>query len=328
MAIMPVPKNGASRWRLPVLVTKAPAMMKVYEEVDRLAATELSVLILGETGSGKDVLARLIHEKSHRSAGPFVAVNCATFPKDLVQAELFGVEAKVATGVERRPGKIELANGGTLFLDEISDMSPVAQASVLRVLEDHELWRIGSRSPISVSLRVIAASNCCRGGEATISLRTDLYWRLAGYVIELPPLRERRCDIPMLAKHFVSEAAARNGGNWPRLTQDALDLLIRYHWPGNIRQLRQEMERAVAMTGPASFIEAPVLSCRVRSHDPDPKQPCDLRGTVRELERKTIARALLDTGNDVDIAAHVLGVSVSTLYRKMRKLGLRPKNNE
>jgi two-component system NtrC family response regulator len=233
-----------------MLVGQSPLMKELRARLGRIADTNFTVLVEGESGAGKELVAREIHASSHRHRGPFIAVNCAALVETLLEAELFGIEDRTATGVKGRRGKFELADKGTLFLDEVADLSPTAQAKLLRVLQDLSIERVGGQEAHRVDIRVIAATNrslrsMVDGGR----FRADLYYRLAGVEVYVPPLRARRDDIPLLVSHF---AARHRRTRSLSLTSSALEALMAYDWPGNVRQLARALERAVALApGPA-----------------------------------------------------------------------------
>jgi DNA-binding NtrC family response regulator len=224
-------------------------MVRVVETARRAAASDASVLITGETGTGKEVIANLIHRRSARASRPFVKVNCAAFPETLLESELFGHERGAFTGAERRKeGRFELADGGTLFLDEIAEMSREAQVKLLRVLQEHQFTRLGGTRPVSVDVRIVAATN--RDLERAVReqvFREDLYYRLNVIRLEVPPLRERREEIPLLVEQFLAEARRRMGRGPEALSPAAMDLLYRHPWPGNVRELKNAIERCAVM---------------------------------------------------------------------------------
>ncbi|HEY3229122.1 MAG TPA: sigma-54 dependent transcriptional regulator, partial [Roseiflexaceae bacterium] len=239
------------------MIGRSPAMREIYKTIGRVADSEASVLISGETGTGKELAANLIHQFSSRRNGPPpVKVNCAALPETLIESELFGHEKGAFTGAAtQRRGKFELADGGTLFLDEVGDMNPSAQAKVLRVLQEGELERVGGAETIKVDVRVIAATNKNLADEiAAQRFREDLYYRLAVVPIELPPLRTRREDIPSLVGHFVEQVCAANDRRTKRVVQGAMTLLMQHDWPGNVRELKNVVERLVILTGEADVI--------------------------------------------------------------------------
>ena len=233
-----------------MLVGQSLLMKELRARLARIADTNFTVLVEGESGAGKELVAREIHAGSHRHHGPFVAVNCAALVETLLEAELFGIEDRTATGVKGRRGKFELADKGTLFLDEVGDLSPTAQAKLLRVLQDLSVERVGGQGAVKVDVRVVAATNrSLRSMVDAGRFRTDLYYRLAGVEIYVPPLRARRDDIPLLVSHFAARYRRTRSLS---LTAPALEALIAYDWPGNVRQLARALERAVALApGPA-----------------------------------------------------------------------------
>jgi DNA-binding NtrC family response regulator len=295
---------------------------KLYRRAGKVARGNVPVLILGESGSGKEVLARWIHARSRRSEGPFLAVNCAALPRELLESELFGIEKGVATGVEARPGLLERGSGGTVFLDEVGDMAPETQAKVLRVLENTSLFRVGGRNPVEVDVRFVAATN--RELEALVEeggFRRDLYHRLAAFQVKLPPLRERREEIPSLAARFFHRELAKNGLESPGITRAALGALVHYQWPGNVRELQNEIAKASLLLEPGEPLDLRHLSPRIRPEAGSPL-PLTLDETVRRAEREAFAVALAATQGDAAQAMEILGVSRTTYYRKLKELGL------
>ena len=303
-----------------------PEMARIYRQAGKVARGGVPVLILGESGAGKEVLARWIHGRSRRAAGPFLAVNCAALPRELLEAELFGIEKGVATGVEARPGLLERGSGGTVFLDEIGDMAPETQAKVLRVLESTSLFRVGGRAPVPVDVRFIAATN--RDLESLVEaggFRRDLFHRLAAFQVKLPPLRERREEIPGLAARFFHREVEKNGIASPGITRASLGALVRHPWPGNVRELQNEIAKATLLLEPGEALDLQHLSERVR-HPPGESAPpsasLTLDETVQRAEREAFAVALAATGGDAARAMAILGVSRTTYYRKLKELGI------
>lgn len=300
-----------------------PEMRQIYADAAKVARGDVSVLITGESGTGKELLARYLHAASLRSGGPFVALNCAALPRDLLEVELFGIERGVATGVDSRPGKFELADGGTLFLDEIGDMAPETQASILRVLQERIVYRLGGKDARAARIRVVAATN----RDLTPMLddgrfRTDLYHRIATWVVELPPLRLRRADIPNLAAYFLAKEAAKHSRRVGGLSRGAVDALVDFDWPGNVRQLEHEMARAVL------FLEDGEMLDTVRLHPAILSRGGAAAGTLEEArasaERDEIIGALQTHKGDVGAAAERLGISRATAYRRIKSLGIDP----
>jgi DNA-binding NtrC family response regulator len=298
------------------IVSRSPVMQRALEVARSAAHTASTVLILGESGTGKELLARAIHAESDRREGPFVPVSCAALPDTLLESELFGHEKGAFTGaVSRRKGTFEAADGGTLFLDEIGDISPKLQLDLLRVLEDRQFCRVGSTEPVRVDVRIIAATNRnLRKALDSGAFREDLYYRLHVVPIELPPLRDRREDIPLLVDHLLERLAIEMKRPIDGVSRDALAVLMTYPFPGNIRELRNILERAlVVATGPA--IHASDLHLPVEAARGD--------GTLEAIERQHIARILEQTGGNVSQAARILDIDRVTLYNKIKKFRLR-----
>ncbi len=298
------------------LIGQAPAFRRVLELVQRVAPTDVTVLVRGESGTGKERVARLIHSLSPRDRGPFVPLNCAAVPETLLEAELFGIERGVATGVSARVGKFELANGGTLFLDEVGDLSPSLQAKLLRVVQDREVERVGGRQRVHVDVRLVTATH--RDLEAMLAtgdFRRDLYYRLRVVELGLPPLRERRGDIALLAHHFVRFHAKRLGRPGLHLSREALELLLHHDYPGNVRELENLLEAAVALaTG--GTIEAPDVRLALGARLPTGGE---LAGTLDEVVYEHVARTLERCGGNRSEAARELGIDRSTLYRMLAR---------
>ncbi len=296
---------------------------RIYRSAGKVARGNVPVLVLGESGAGKEVLARWIHARSRRAEGPFLAVNCAALPKELLEAELFGIERGVATGVEARPGLLERASGGTVFLDEVGDMAPETQAKVLRVLESTSFYRVGGRNPVQVDVRLISATN--RELDALVEegvFRRDLFHRLAAFQVKLPPLRERKEEIPSLAARFFHRELEKNGLTSPGITRAALGALVRHPWPGNVRELQNEIAKAALLLEPGEPLDLEHLAERVRQV-PDQGARClTLEETVLRAEREAFAVALAAAEGDASRAMELLGVSRTTYYRKLKELGL------
>jgi two-component system, NtrC family, response regulator AtoC len=327
----------------PPLVGDSAAMRTIYEMVARVADSPSTVLITGESGTGKELIAKALHRGSSRRDKPLIKVNCAAIPKDLVESELFGYERGAFTGaVGSKPGRFELADGGTLFLDEIGEVPVEMQVKLLRALQESEFERVGGIKTLRVDVRLIAATN--RDLKALISegkFREDLYYRLAVVPIVLPPLRDRREDIPLLVKHFVEKYDQRLGKKVEGIEDEALQLLLGYSWPGNIRELENLMERSVLFAdGP--LIQASALPDSLRERGPQAAVPiaavgplgaiaapsgASMKEIVRqaqaELEKELITRALDETGGNVTRAAKRLQISRKSLQVKMKELGLR-----
>jgi len=299
----------------------SPAVRKIYSNAAKVAIGKISVLIHGESGTGKELLARYIHRASPRAEGPLVNLNCAALPRDLLEAELFGVEKGAATGVESRPGRFEQADGGTLVLDEIGDMAPETQARILRVLQEQEVFRLGATRPRKVDVRIVSATN--RNLEQLMAegkFRPDLFHRIADWVVELPPLRQRREDIPNLAIHFLSEAARKIGVAPAGISKRAVEILGRAPWPGNIRQLEREMSRVALFLSDGDLLESSHLQLSLLSQDEKQSSGGSLRNRLEEAEKAVILEVLEVSGGDVVEAARLLEIGRSTLYRRMAAL--------
>lgn len=297
-------------------------VQRIYEQAERVARGDVGVMVYGESGTGKEVLAGFIHAASPRSNKPLVAINCASLPKDLLEAELFGVERGVATGVEARAGKFESADGGTLFLDEIGDMAPETQAKILRVLQEKKVFRLGGQKSHAAECRIIAATN--RPIHKMIqegTFRADLFHRIATWEVELPPLRRRRGDIPNLAAYFLSQEAERYNIRVRGISRAALRALRRYRWPGNIRQLKNEISRSALFLEDKELLDTGRLSSTIRG-----RQPAQAGGSLAEIleavERDEIAATLDACGGDTSLAAEQLQISRPTLYRRIKSLGI------
>jgi len=318
----PGPVKSSSPPPLPAPPTVSPRVRSIYESAARVAQGNISVLILGESGTGKEVLARYLHAASPLVDGPFLCLNCAALPRDLLESELFGVEKGVATGVDPRPGRFELADGGTLFLDEIGDMALETQARILRVLQSGEVYRLGGRKARRVHIRIIAATNRDIGSMvASGSFRSDLYHRIAGWVVQLPPLRERVEDIPNLATFFLAREAHRAGISVRGISRRALDALLAYDWPGNVRELETEMARAVLFLENGDLLDSIRLAANVLAASTENGTGGTLAELLERAERAAIRRALSLTGG-ADETAKRLGISRATLYRRMKALGI------
>ena len=308
----------------------SPPLMEVIEQAKTIARGNTTVLILGESGTGKELFAQSIHNASPRASRPFVAVNCGALPRNLVESELFGYEDGAFTGASRtgKPGKFELADGGTIFLDELGEMPMDAQVSLLRLLQNGEVTRIGGKSSRTVSVRVIAATN--KNLEEAVrqhTFREDLYYRLNVFTLNVPPLRERSSDIALLINHFLDHFVASLGRGPLRVTDRAMDVLLGYPWPGNIRELENVIERMVHMSQGVPSIDIDVLPANILNHEGIPggvPRPAVPRGLLSHQEKETIVRALQEAGGNIRATAKALGISRSGLYVKMRRFGLSP----
>jgi len=324
-------ENRALRRRLSGTVEflgESPAIIRILESVERVARSDAGVLITGENGTGKELVARAVHLGSERALGAFVDVNCAAIPRDLIESELFGHEAGAFTGASaRRTGKFEQAHGGTLFLDEVGDMSLQAQAKILRVLETREVERVGGNKKIPVDVRVLTATNkdllkAVEEGE----FRRDLYYRLNVIPIHIPPLRERREDIPLLSRHFLAQFCKTVGRDCLRLTEDAVSALRAMDWPGNVRELRNFMERLAVLSGSREIGAKDVN----RALDPGcsaTEDPFESASTFEEFkekaERQFFIRMLEKFDWNIKRTADALKMQRSNLYKKIEKYGLK-----
>ena len=320
------------------LIGSSSAMQGVYSLIERVAPTDVNVLLTGESGTGKEMVAREIHTRSRNPSGPFVSVNCAAMPGELIESELFGHEKGAFTGAAgRRVGKFEAANGGTLFLDEIGDMSLSTQAKVLRAIEEKTFQRLGSNENLSTEARIISATN--KPLEAEIKsgkFREDLYYRLCVVRINLPPLRDRKTDIPALVNTFCDRFSLAYKRRPLKISRQALKVLLEYEWPGNARQLRNCIERAVVLTESEEVgvdaLPEEILSDQERVH-PISKaaegitvsHSLDFRTAKREFERQYVEYTLEQAGGNVTRAAEALGMHRQSLQHKIRELGLSKK---
>ena len=309
------------------IVGKSASMKAIYDKVAKTAPTSGRVLITGENGTGKELVARALHDQSRRAKGPFVKVNCAAIPSELIESELFGHEKGSFTGATKdRRGKFEQADGGTLFLDEIGDMNPSAQAKVLRALQEGELERVGGTETIKVDVRVIAATNKDLPAEiAANRFREDLFYRLNVVPIEMPPLRARKDDIPALIEHFLALACARDDRRVKRMAPGAVTLMMQHDWPGNVRELKNVVERMVILTGDNDMIgEADVRDAlpRVQPVKGHYEAGTPFKDLVAAAEREIILAALEAHDHHVSNTAKDLQLERSHLYKKMRALGI------
>ncbi|HEY2988734.1 MAG TPA: sigma-54 dependent transcriptional regulator [Candidatus Binatia bacterium] len=318
-----------SRHRIEGIIGESGQMLEVVSLVRRVAPSEATVLIRGESGTGKELIAKAIHFASPRASGPLVKINCAALPETLLESELFGHEKGAFTGaMTSRQGRFELADGGTLFLDEIGDLPPHLQAKLLRVLQEREYEKVGSSRPVPVNVRILAASHkpleeLIKAGQ----LREDLYYRLNVVTISLPPLRERRPDLALLIDHFVRLFAEKNGKTIRGLTHEARDMLLRYDYPGNVRELENLIERAVVLTRD-DVIGSSDLSLTVQDPEVDGDRGTNLTVAVEALERHMIKEALERSGGVQTQAAELLGITERGLRYKLIKYGFREKDSE
>jgi DNA-binding NtrC family response regulator len=314
------------------LVGNSPEMRKIYQVVEQAAPTSASVLITGQSGTGKELVAQTIHQLSPRASFPFIAINCAAIPETLLESEIFGHEKGAFTGAaDRRQGCFELANRGTLFLDEIGEMTPATQVKLLRVLQDQKFRRLGGQVEQSVDVRMIAATNLDPVEAVKLGkLREDLYYRLNVFSLRLPPLRERTEDLPLLIQAFINEFNTRNHKSIAGVDQQVMRMFDQYAWPGNVRELRNVIERATILSsGP--FIEPKHLPPTLGDERPAAQQPQMALAagiTVEEAERRLIMMTLEHTRDNKTRAAEILGISLKTLHNKLNKLRLRPGKQE
>jgi DNA-binding NtrC family response regulator len=312
------------------LIGSGPGMKRVFETIEKVAETDLTVLVRGESGTGKELVAQAIHQRSPRKSQPFVAVNCAAISRELVESELFGHEKGAFTGADaRRAGRFEAAHRGTIFLDEIGDMAPETQAKVLRVLEERSLERVGGTRPIEVDVRVIAATH--RDLEAEVAggtFREDLYYRLKVVEMELPPLRERTEDLPALVDRFLEGVAERHEREKRSIEPAALARLARHTWPGNVRELRNVIEQA-AVLATGEIDENDLRLPGDQAIAPDAAANTDVpfneakRGAVEHFERSYLLRALRENAGNISRTAEAIGMVRQSLQQKIRELGLR-----
>ncbi len=299
------------------IVGNSPATKKIYDQIEKATRTNISVAITGETGTGKELVAKAIHYNSSRASKPFVAVNMAAIPKDLAESELFGHEKGAFTGANfRRIGKFEEANGGTLFLDEITEMDVSLQAKLLRALQEKEIVRVGNNKPVKTDCRIIVASNQNFQESVTSGkFRQDLYYRLYGFPVELPPLRERGNDIIILAKHFIKAFCNENNLSVKTITQPAIDKLLSYPFPGNIRELKSVIELAITVTDTDEITDEEIyLGKNVMIGDYIEKEI-----TLREYNINIVKKYLEKYDNNIKLVADKLDIGVATIYRMLKE---------
>jgi DNA-binding NtrC family response regulator len=321
---LPLPPPDTEAQGHYALVGQSPAMLDVYKLMARVAHSTATVLILGESGTGKEVVARTIHQHGPANKGPFVAVNCAAIPENLLESELFGHEKGAFTGaVARKIGRFEQAGGGTLFLDEIADMSLALQAKILRAVQEREIERVGGGESIPVSVRLIAATNRdLQDAIAQGRFREDLYYRLAVVTIQLPRLVDRGDDLVLLVGHFARQFGERYAKRIESLSDRALELLRNHQWVGNVRELRNVIERAAIVVTDGT-LRSEHLPDELRAEEPGvPERTTGGLPTLAEAEARHIARVLTHTGGQIGAAADILGIHRNTLTRKMKEYGL------
>lgn len=315
------------RYEFGGMLSKTPEMHKVFETIRMVSATDVTVLVEGETGTGKELVASAIHLQSGRRKGPFIPINCAGVPETLLESELFGYERGAFTGADQsRPGKIEIANGGTLFLDEIESMSLAMQAKLLLVLQDQKVQRLGSSRRVQIDMRVIAASNVpLEDLVAQGQMRSDFYYRINVIPIRLIPLKQRRQDIPLLVQDFLRHHPLAQKKRITNLTSQAVGQLMQYGWPGNVRELQNVLERAIVLTSGRTIerVDLPETSLSPRAVEgkqPTPALP--LKEWLNEQEKQYLIQQLEVCEGKINVVARSAGIDVKTLYRKMRQHGL------
>lgn len=323
------------KFGLEAIVGRTPVMEELFKLIRQVAPARTTALIQGESGTGKELVAHAIHNLSPRARGPFIAVHCAALPQNLLESELFGHEKGAFTGaVERRRGRFEMAEGGTLFLDEISEVAPAIQVKLLRVLEEWKFERVGGQETLKADIRLVTATNndlkkIVQEGR----LRNDLFYRLNVVMINLPPLRERRDDIPLLARHFLQDFAHENNRKIEDISPDALSALADYDWPGNVRELKNVIERMVVL-GRGARLTLRDLPASVREKEQTAPQACGIisaasiplsAGSIKETNRRMIMAAVEAVGGNRTLAAKKLGISRRTLHRKLREFGIKEK---
>ncbi|MEX0856149.1 MAG: sigma 54-interacting transcriptional regulator [Gemmatimonadota bacterium] len=313
----------AHKYRPDNIIGKSREMAPVYEMIDQVARSDATVLIRGESGTGKELIAQAVHYGSPRAEEPFVRVNCAALPEGLIESELFGHEKGAFSGaVQQRAGRFERAAGGTIFLDEIGDLTPAVQVRLLRVLQEREFERVGGSKVLTADVRVVAATN--RPLEKDMDdgrFRADLYYRLNVFPIHVPPLRERRTDIILLADHFIEKYSERHGRSIVRLSTPAIDLLMAYHWPGNVRELENAIERAVLLAD-GDVIHARLLPPSLQMAKPEDSRSGPLVNQLEALEKELIIDALKMSKGNRAAAARLLGITERVMGLRVQKFGL------
>ena len=306
------------RYRFENIIAKSSKMQRVIEVIKVVAKSNATVLITGESGTGKELVARALHSQSHRHNKPFIAISCAALPESLLESELFGHEKGSFTGAyAQKKGKFEFANGGTLFLDEVGEMSANIQVHLLRVLEEKEFTRVGGNEPIRVDVRVISATNKdLRKAIEKQEFREDLYYRLNVVNIELPPLRERKEDIPLLAEHFLHKFAMENRKEVTEFSPEAIEFLLDYDWPGNVRELENAIERAIILSK-----DSPITTADLPQENLSLVGSASIGKNLKEVEKSHILNVLRETSENYSEAARILGVSRMTLYNKAKEYG-------
>ena len=307
------------------MVGGSPAMRKVFDFIRRVAPTDSTVLIQGESGTGKELVARAVHRNSSRAERPFIAINCAAIAESLLESELFGHEKGAFTGAAaQKKGKVEVAEGGTLFLDEIGELAPGLQAKLLRVLQEREFERLGGTKPIKLNIRLVAATN--RNLSEAVkagSFRNDLYYRLNVVALNVPPLRERREDISVLADHFAAKASRKCGMRAKPLSSEALGCLMHYDWPGNVRELENALERALVLGSTDSILPDDLPEAVLEAGATTPASTDRYHGSIKETKKQLILQALHRANGSYIEAAKALGMHPNSLLRLIRTLDLK-----
>ncbi len=313
------------------IVGKSERMRKVFELIDKVAQTDSTILIFGESGTGKELVAREIHCRSNRASGPFVSINCGALPESLLESELFGhVRGSFTGAVRDKEGMFAVAKGGTFFLDEVGETTPAIQVKLLRVLQEREIIPVGGVKPIKVDVRLIAATNSDLERQVKEgNFRADLFYRLNVIPVHIPPLRERRDDIPLLVDHFLKIYCKATGKPLKTISPEAFEVLMRYDWPGNVRELENVLERAIVLQE-GHVIKPEDLPEKLRSTSPGSKTSVITSSnlTLEELEREYMLKVLEETGWHKKRAAAILGINTSTLYRKLQRYGCDKKLRE
>ena len=312
-------KKLSRQYRFHDVISKNPKMQEVLALAQEIASLRSTVLVQGESGTGKEIVARAIHAAGDRARAPFVAVSCAALAETLLESELFGYEKGAFTGAnQQKPGKFEQANGGTLFLDEIGDISPKLQVDLLRVLQDRSFYRVGGAEEVRVDVRIIAATHVnLQKAVAEGKFREDLFYRLNVIAIRIPPLRERRDDVPLLAAHFVERFSHELGKTVSGISESALRVLLDHDWPGNVRELENAVERAMVTCRNHELSDTDFAFLQQADCPPSPSFPAGT--TMQEMERQLIIATLQRTGGNIRESAHVLGIDRSTLYEKIKR---------
>ena len=327
-AIVTVPGPDQAERRFERIIGNSAALESVLDQVEQVAPTDSTVLIEGETGTGKELIAHAIHNASQRCGRPFIKLNCAAIPLDLLESELFGHEKGAFTGAAaQKKGRIEMAEGGTLFLDEVSELAPELQAKLLRVLQEREFERVGGTRPIPLDIRLVTATNKkLAAAVASGEFRKDLYYRLNVVTLTMPALRDRAEDIPQLAEHFLAKASRKCKTRVKGLSEEAAACLVKYDWPGNVRELENAIERAVVL-GASDSILPEDLPETVLEAGPAGDEPADVPAkylrSVKENKRQTILQALQQAGGSYLDAAKILGIHPNSLLRLMRNLNVK-----